>query len=150
MYGPKHKYSQINPETKEFEPNPSKTYEIWIKLLNVIGDNGWISTFDLNSEVLTQKDIKDIIKVSNCQLWSNDPSFQWQGFNFWTSELDASIFPTDIAPHTWDKRHGDGQALLTKHLSQLIDSLPFFFNQMASALTNVLRKNNIIPKYRRK
>jgi hypothetical protein len=151
MYGPKHKYSQINPETKEFEPNPSKTYEIWIKLLNVIGDNGWISTFDLNSEVLTQKDIKDIIKVSNCQLWSNDPSFQWQGMNWGLTQLDASIYPENIPPNTWGPRHGgSGNYFLTKHLSQLIDSLPFFFNQMASALTNVLRKNNIIPKYRRK
>jgi len=150
MYGLKHRYSQINPETKAFESNPSKTYEIWIKLLDVIGDQGWIKVFDLSSEVLTQKDIKDMIKVSNCQLWSNDPSFQYQGFNFWLGQLDAALFQTDIAPRIWDKRHGDGEALLTKHLSQLIDSLPFFFNQMASSLTKVLRLNNIIPKYKRR
>lgn len=145
-YGPDHKYGQVNPSTKEIEPNPSKTYEIWIKLLNVVGDNGWIKAFDPESETLTQKDIKDILDVSYVQIWSNAPSFHWQGMNFNNSQLDSAIFPTDIAPKQWNKKHGDGEAFLDKHLSQLIDQLPFFRNQMASALTNLLRKEKIIPR----
>lgn len=144
MYGPNHKFIQINPTTKEKEPNPSKTYEIWIKLLNVVGEKGWLSAFDTEKEVLTQKDIKDIFDVCNVQLWSNDPSFQYQGFNYWNTQLDASIFPEDRAPRFWNKKHGDGQAFLTKHLSQLIDQLPFFRNQMASALTSVLKTNGYL------
>lgn len=143
MYKPNHKYSQINPETKTFEPNPSKTYEIWIKLLNVTGDNGWLSTFN-SEEDITRKDIKDIIQVSDCQLWSNDPSFQYQGFNYWLGQLDAAIYSTDIAPQKWDKYHGDGLAFLTKHISQLIDQLPFFYNQMAASLSKVLKSKRLI------
>jgi hypothetical protein len=151
MYEPDHVFKDVDPNSNfSMNPNPSKTYEIWLKFLNVVGDNGWIKAFDTENETITQKDIKDIIAVSNVQIWANDPSFHWQGFNYWNSQLDASIFPTNIAPRVWDKKHGDGQAFFTKHLSQFFDQMKFFTPQMASALTSLFRKEGILPKYKRR
>lgn len=144
MYGKDHKFIEIDPITKEKKPNPSKTYTIQFKFLDVLGENGWINTFDTSKEKLTTKDIKDLINVSNVQLWSSDPSFQFQGFAYWNTVLDSAIYPETRAPKVWNKKHGDGTHFLTKHLSQLIDQMPFFFNQMASSLTKLLKKEGII------
>ena len=78
--------------------------------------------------------------------WSNSPSWQYQGFNWWNAQLDASVFPENTPAPTsgakgWKNKHGDGIAFLDKHTSQLVDSLPFFRNQMASALSNLLKKS---------
>jgi hypothetical protein len=126
-------------------PNPSKTYEIWLKFLNV---TDWLGAFD-EKETITQKDVKDMIDICNVQVWDNNPSFHWQGANWGLSQLDASIFPTDIEPKHWGPKHGGaGNYMFSKHLSQLIDSMAFFRNQMASSLTYALRKASLLPKYR--
>ncbi len=150
MYPKDHVFKEVDPETKDFKNNPSKTYEIWLKLLDVVGEKGWLGAFDLEKETLSQDDIKDILKVSNVQLWNSSPSWHWQGFNWWNSQIDSSVFPTNIQPKFWHTKHGDGVAFFDKHVSQLVDQLPFFMPQMASSLTNLLRQKGFIPKYKRK
>lgn len=145
MYPPDHVFKDVDPNTFAMNPNPSKTYEIWLKFLNV---TDWLGAFD-EKENITQRDIKDMIDICNVQVWDNNPSFHWQGANWGLSQLDASIFPTDIEPKHWGPKHGGaGNYMFSKHLSQLIDSMAFFRNQMASSLTYALRKASLLPKYR--
>jgi hypothetical protein len=137
---------KVNPLTFEISDNPSEKYSIWLKFLNV---TDWLGAFD-EKETITQKDIKDMIDICNIQIWDNNPSFHWMGANWGLSQIDASIFPTSIEPKLWGPKHGGaGNYMFSKHLSQVIDQMGFFRNQMASALTNVLRKEGLLPKYRR-
>ena len=151
IYLPDHEYKEVVPETKEIIPNPSKTYTLILKFLNIVGNDGWIKAFDPEKEVITQKDFKEILEVSSVQIHSTDPSFLFQSFQYNLTQLDASIWPENRKPKKWDKILG-GDFFLTKHLAQLFISIKsgFMLNQMASALTNVLRKNNIIPKYKKR
>lgn len=141
------KKKKVNPLTFEISDNPSKKYSVWLKFLDIID---WLGAFD-EKEIITQKDIKDMIEISNVQIWDNNPSFHWMGANWGLSQIDASIFPTDIEPRVWGPKHGGaGNYMFSKHLSQIIDQMAFFRNQMASALTNVLRKEGYLPKYKRR
>ena len=72
----------------------------------------------------------------------NCGAFHWQGSNYWLSQLDGSIFPTDIEPKVWNapNLHGDGQNFLCKHLYGIIRQISFFGNQMASMADKELRK----------
>ena len=81
--------------------------------------------------------VKNWLWATDFALWSNAPSFHWQGFNYNMSIMGASIHPTNIEPQHWDKIHGD--ALIDKHLYDLFLHVPFFINQMASSLLNKLR-----------
>lgn len=151
IYPEDYKYKEVVPETKEVILNPSKTYTLILKFLDVAGSNGWINAFDPEKETITQKDFKDLLQVANVQIHSTDPSFLFQSFQYNLTQLDASIWPEDRAPKKWDKILG-GDFFLTKHLAQLFISIKsgFMLNQMASALTNVLRKEGILPKYKRR
>lgn len=146
MYDDDHIYYEVDPVTKEKKPNPSKTYELWIKMLNILGNNGWLEALKINLENVTGDNIKELFDVADIQWWVNDPSFLYQGFQYWLTQLDSSIFPEDRKPKRWDKIHGDGQAFSTKHMSQVIDQLPFFQNQMSSSLTKLLRDKGYISK----
>ncbi len=108
--------------------------------------DSWLEASKLDSTKVELQDIKTIIDSADCALWSNDVSFQYQGFNWWLGQIDASIFPTDIAPKVWNQpdRHGDGQAFLTKHFKQLFNALPFFKNLMASKLYKALKQRGIV------
>lgn len=144
IYDDNHVYQDTNPESNWIlTPNPSKTYELWIKALDVLGEDGWLSVVE-DQDKITMKDLKLILDSAYVQLFSNDPSFNWQGFAYWLTQLDASIYPQSIKPQRWDKVHGDGEAFLTKHFAQLFKQLPFFFNQMASSLTGTLQKAGVI------
>lgn len=147
---PDHKYYRITPGTDQKVENPSATYELWIQVTNVLGDDGWLSVYDPKELPITYDMIKEILRVADVKLFSDDPSFLYQGFEYWLTQLDASIYLEDRKPRKWDKKHGDGENFLTKHFSQLIDQLPFFFNQMASSMTATLRKAGIISEYQRK
>lgn len=81
--------------------------------------------------------VKNWLWSTDFAVWSNAPSFHWQGFNYNMSTLGASIYPTNIEPEVWDKVHGD--ALIDKHLYDLFLHVPFFINQMASSLLNKIR-----------
>ncbi len=143
-YPKDHVFKVVNPSTKEVEPEPSKTYELWIKMKKVLGENGWLDALGLGNKELTMNNIKELFDVADIEWWVNDMSFLFQGFQYWLTQLDASIFPENRKPKRWDKIHGDGQAFTTKHMAQVIDQLPFFRNIMASSLTTLLRKEGYI------
>lgn len=86
----------------------------------------------------TLAQVKNWLWSTDFAVWSNAPSFHWQGFNYNMSVLGASIFPTNIEPHVWNKTHGD--ALIDKHLFDLFIHIRFFINQMASSLINKIRQ----------
>ena len=146
MYDEKHIYYEVDPVSKEKKPNPSKTYELWIKMLNILGEDGWLEALKVNTENITGDDIKELFDLADIQWWSSDPSFLYQGFQYWLTQLDSSIYSENRKPKRWDKIHGDGQAFVTKHMAQLIDQLPFFRNQMSSSLTKLLRDSGYISK----
>lgn len=93
----------------------------------------------LHEEGLTAYDIKYWLWHTDMAIWSNSPSFHWQGFNYNLSQLQAAIFPTDIEPQVWDKVHGP--ALIDKHLYDLFVHMKFFLNNMAGSLLNKIRTN---------
>lgn len=90
---------------------------------------------------VTSIEAKQWLYNADFALWSNSPSFHWQGFNYKLSQLEASIFPTNIAPTSgpkgWSDRHGN--ALVDKHLLELFVHIKFFINQMASSMLNKIR-----------
>ena len=142
---------QIDPNTKEKQKNPSHTYEIWIKVLNVLPtkeNEGWIEAYDIENEPVSNPQLKEIMNVADIQIFSNDPSFLFQGFQYNLTVKDASIFPENRKPKRWNKIHGE-TALLTKHIAQLFTSMDFFLPQMASSLNDKLQQLGYLPKKRK-
>jgi len=145
IYPKDYVYKNTNPKVNfKLEPDNSKTYTLIIRVIDFFE---WLSTYPDKTEI-TEKDIKDIFDVSYIQVWSDDPSFHWQGMNYWISQLDGSIYPTKIKPKRWNspKLHGDGNAFVSKHLGGLINNIRFWYNPMASMLTNRLRKAGYIER----
>lgn len=136
-------YKQADPDANfNLKRNTSETYEIYIKILDFFD---WLDAQKGEDDTeITPKLMKEILEVANVQVWSNSPSFHWQGFNFWLSQLDGAMFPTKIRPQFWDKKHGDGDAFVDKHLYGLLRSLPFFLNPMSSMLTKRLRDKGLL------
>lgn len=139
---PDHKYSETDPEN-EFEliPDRSRTYELQLKVLDFLK---WLKTHPDLTEV-TPEDIKEVLQTANVQVFSNAPSYHWQGMNYNLSQLDGSIHPTDIAPHFWnqDQYHGENY-FLDKHLYGLIRSIDFFLNPMTSMLNKKLKDRGLL------
>lgn len=139
---PDYKWKELDPDDFSLDNNRSKTYELQIKVLEFFD---WLETSPDLTEV-KGKDIKDILQVSNVQVFSTSPSFHWQGQNYFLSQLDASIHPTDIAPKHWNHatRHGSDPYFLDKHLYGFLRSIDFFQNPMASMLTKKLKDRDLI------
>lgn len=128
-YGPSHNFKDVNPNQGfNLELDPSKTYEIHLRFEGVSS---------LAKAEITVQACKSFLWNTDFAIWSNSPSFHWQGFNYNLSQLDAAIYPTSIAPKKWDKVHGE--ALIDKHLIDLFIHVKFFMNQMASSLFNKVK-----------
>ena len=126
------------------QPNPPKVYTLLIRLNNFFT---WMLDTLPDGQALTLKDMKDAIRVCPVQFWSNSPAFHWQGHNYVLSQLDAAIYPTDIAPQHWNQPQYHGQdAMLDKHLAALIRNISFFMNNMTAMLNKNLFKAGIIGK----
>lgn len=121
-------------------PNPEKKYEIQIKVLEFFS---WLDAQQEGLDELNNKHIKEILEVSNIQVFSSAPSFHWQGMNFFLSRLDGSMYPTNIAPKRWNKIHGEDY-FLDKHLYGLIRQMKFFYNPMSSMLTKRLKNEGYL------
>jgi len=140
-YPKNYEYGEVNIEgNKEIVNNRSKTYELKIRILDFFN---WLGTYPNKIEI-TEKDIKDIFDISDIQVSSNDPSWQFQGFNYHMSTIDGSIYPTNIPDPIWGPRHNNGDGLLSKHLQGLINGIDFWKSPMASMLTKKLRDRNIL------
>ena len=134
--------------TKDFEltQNTDKKYNVYIRILDFMR---WLKDTrpdEMSNQPITWKDIKDVLDVAYVQVYCNCPSFHWQGINYWLSQLDGSMYPTDIAPKVWNSltRHGDSGAFLCKHSYGIIRSIAFFENQMTSKLNKTLTEQGLL------
>lgn len=93
-----------------------------------------------SAKKLSLKDLKEILKVASIQIFCNDPSFHWQGMNYVVSQFDASIFPTDIPPKQWKKKHNDDN-FVCKHLDLIFTQIEFWLNPMTNMLNKYLQKS---------
>jgi len=126
------------------QPNPPKVYTLLIRLNKFFT---WMLDTLPDGQALSLKDMKDAIRVCPVQFWSNCPSFHWQGHNFVLSQLDAAIYPTDIAPEHWNQPQYHGEdAMLDKHLAALIRNISFYLNNMTAMLNKNLHAAGIIGK----
>lgn len=131
---------RVQPLNLSLINNPEKTYEIQIKVLEFFS---WLDAQKAGLEKITSNLIKEVMEVSNIQLFSSSPSFQFQGMNYWLTQIDASIYPEDRKPKRWDAYHGENY-FLDKHLYGLIRQMKFYYNPMASMLTKKLKKQEYL------
>ena len=136
--GPK---GEIDPENNfKVDRNSSKLYELQLKVLDF---TAWLDVFE--GEKIGKKEMKEILEVSNVQLFSTSPSFHWQGANVNLTKMDGSIHGTSIPNPVWGPRHGDPSGyFIDKHLYGLLQSMPFFLNQMAQMLMRKLKQRGLI------
>ncbi|HNQ21398.1 MAG TPA: hypothetical protein PKI46_10090, partial [Bacteroidales bacterium] len=125
---------EVDPNTFELKNNPSKTYTFQLRILDFFK---WLDTYP-NKKEITAKDIKDILYVSNIQIWDSNPSFQFQGFNYINTLFDASIYPETRPPKVWNKYHNDN-SFLGKHGQGIMNHMNLYKNNMASMLTKQLK-----------
>jgi hypothetical protein len=128
----------------KLQPNPNKVYTLLLRFNNFFE---WMLDTLPDGQALTMKDMKDAIRVCPVKFWSNSPAFHWQGANYQLSQLDAAIYPTNIAPKFWNQPqyHGDNN-LLDKYLMALLRYLSFFLNNMTAMANKNLQKAGIIGK----
>lgn len=139
-------YNEEEPIWKETDPKKrfqlikTKTYEQDIKILGIFD---WLKAFE-GSE-LTIKDLKDILKISEIQVWCYCPMQWWQGVSYYlTQEFDGSVYPNNIKPERWNVPHNNGDGLICKHLDLIFSSISFFINPMTSMLNKKLKDRNLI------
>ena len=147
IYPKNHVFKKANPTTDfSLSNNPDKVYYSHIRILDFMK---WLKDTrpdDLEGQPITWKEIKDVLEVAYVQVWDSCPSFHWMGTNYNLSQLDGSIYPTDIAPHYWNQPHlqGNGQNFLCKHLYGIIRQIGFFGNQMASMANKEIRTRGYV------
>ena len=142
LYGDDYEYNEVDPSSLNLRRNTSKTYELQIKVLDFFD---WLETRpDEDESAITRAEVKEILDSANVQVFSTSPSFQFQGFNYWLSQVGGSIHPTSIEPQFWNTIHGDGDAFVDKHLFGALRSLSFFREQMASQLTKKLKDRGLL------
>jgi len=140
-YGDDHEYLDADPKKNfQLERDPSALYEIQLRFLN-------LRSLTKNKDI-TLNDVKNWLWSTDIQMWSNAPSFHWQGFNKKLTNLNMAINPWNGQDTgKWDKIHGDG--LVDKHLFDLFLHVKFFINLMAGQLLNRLRTQGYVNKYKR-
>jgi hypothetical protein len=128
-----------------------------VAALDMIAHSHWTKEYGwVSGDALTEAEpkkpnytvyntVKNWLWATDFGMFSNDPSWHYQGFNYNLSVLGASIHPTNIEPQVWNKIHGD--ALVSKHFFDLFLHIGWFINQMASSLLNKLkvRKESVEP-----
>lgn len=123
-------------------PNPDRKYHMYVKVLNFMELLRGTRPESLSETPISDREIKDVLETAYVQLFCDDPSFQYQTANYTLSQVDASIYPTSIAPKKWNKVHGDYN-FLCKHLKGLLDQIGFFLPQMASIASQIIQKENL-------
>jgi hypothetical protein len=122
--------------------DPSKLYELKIRL---DGFFTWLLGTLPDGQAISKNDLLDAMDICSIKVWSSSPAFHWQGHNYNMSQLNAALYPTNIAPHLWNQPHLHGEnAFLDKHLAILFMNIGFYAQQMAQMLNKKLRAENII------
>jgi len=147
---PDEEHSKLSTPDLGLKKNPSGVY---IQRLRILDFFDWLDVFE--GEIITPDEIKEILDVSNIKVFCSCPSYQYQGFNYYISDVfDGSVYPTSI-PATdrkndngtvigWKSRHGSGDGLICKHLDLIMAAIAFWRNNMASMLTKKLKDRNYI------
>lgn len=147
IYPKNYEYKKTDP-THNFvlDPNPDKKYNVQFRILDFMKWLKGTRPDNLSDTRITWKEIKDVLEVAFVQVYCQCGAFHWQGVNYWLSQLDGSIYPTDIEPKFWNRAdlHGDGNAFLCKHSYGIIRSIDFFANQMTAMLNKKLKNEGII------
>lgn len=112
-------------------------YHATLKLIDFMQ---WYETKPEGYEV-KMKDIKEVLDSSYVQIFSDSPSFWFQGFAKRLSDLDGAIYTPTQDKGIWKKRHDNSDyTLLDKHTTRIINQIAFYRNQMASSISATLRK----------
>jgi hypothetical protein len=127
----------VNPSTMEIDRNV-REYTQYLKIKDFFKLAETKPGY--NKKEMTRKEIKEILRVADLQVFCDDPSFHWQGDNYIISLFDGSLYPTNIAPEHWKGFHNDDN-FLCKHLSMIINSIDFFLNPMSSMINKYLKGN---------
>lgn len=131
-YDEDHEYKKVGKRHK-LEQNPDQEYSIYLKFLNT---QTWAKNMKGRRRV-EPSNIESLLNNAYVQIWSTSPAWHYQGHNYWSSQLDASIFPTNKKPERWDKFHNETQ--LDKHTAHLLANLSDFHKDMAKAVAKELR-----------
>lgn len=132
-YSDDHVYKDADPHSDfSLKYDPSETYELWIMFYPIR------ETLSLNGLQLDKEGIKKVLEACFVKVWSNSPSFHWQGFNYNLSQKRASLFPTKIKPTKWDKIHG--KALMDKHLYATLKEISKYFEEIANKTVAAIEK----------
>jgi hypothetical protein len=84
---------------------------------------------------VTIADIKDIFNSAFVKVWSNDPSFWWQGLCWNLTQIDGAIYECDIKPKKWNATNlHNEEGFLNKHMAGIMNSMPFWFNPLAAMI----------------
>lgn len=134
------KRKETRPSDKSLIANPSKLYTIIVRI------KGFFSLLSTSPDVVSDKDISDVLKVADVQFWSSSPSWHWQGINWNMSQLGSSIYPTNIKPTArktksgkeigWANRQKNG--FLDKHLQGVVNGMGFYIPQIRMAIKKKL------------
>lgn len=130
----------------ELERNDDKEYIMEIKILEFMK---WLKETrpdSLADQKISWREIKDVLEVASIQIYSTMPSFHWQGSNWWLSQLDGSLYPTDIEPKVWNapNLHGDSGNFLSKDLVGLIRSFKFWYNPMGKMIQKRMKDRGLL------
>jgi hypothetical protein len=132
--------------TKSTQPNSMKLvkdnlYTQQIRINNLIPQIKELSSFK-NNKIIDKQELKNLLINSGLKIWCDCPSQWWQGLSYnLTQQFDGSIYPNNIKPEKWIKKHGS-QGLICKHLDLIMTSISFWLNPMASMLNKYLKKYN--------
>ena len=140
-------FMRANPNNNfALEVNNEKVYNIDIKILDFMK---WLKETRPDYEEtkkISWREVKDVLEVAYIQVYSDMPSFHFQGSNFWLSQLDGSLYPTDIEPKVWNASHlhGDSGNFLSKDLAGLIKGFKFWYNPMASMIQKRMKDKGLL------
>jgi len=135
----KDKFNLMRVTPSNWKLQKDNLYTIQIRLFDVFK-----KLKETNPETINNKTIEDLLLNSKIQIWSDVPAFHYQGMNYYLSNLNGSIYPTNIKPKFWDKYH-NGEQLLDKHIQGIINAIKFYIPQMRQILKSYLIKNKIYP-----
>ena len=127
----------VDPLTLELKP--ARLYTIEIRILKFFE---WLNTAP---DKITNKDIEDVLKVADIQIWDSTPMWQFQGGNYNLSLFNGSIRPETRSPEVWNnlvskygKTHNENQ-FLSKHSAGVVNSIKFYIPQMRQMIKSYLK-----------
>lgn len=134
---------EVDTSSFKINANPSKLYEIQIKVLELDKFLDYLKTTPEGTKI-TRTDIVYLLSNFDCQIFNSASSFHWQGYNKKCSDIGLSIFPTSIESKQWMAKTFNGDYFLDKHTFSLVQNYEFFAQQMGSSLQKKLKDRNLI------